>query len=319
MLTTIRRRNGIRLAVAAVSICLTSVGIATIPESAPSASAAPVAGASIGISAANARDVGGYATRDGSTVRTGFVYRSNALNTLTDADKQKLVALGITDIVDVRSPNEVAASPDSLPPVRYTKRPIWDPDNDFYLTVNRIIGSGPAAQQQALGGGKAARMMQDYYRWMITDAAARRQVGSTLRDIATSSTPLLFHCTSGKDRTGLISAVLLTALGVPERTVFQDYLASNSRLAASNQAQMKYLVDRGLVTDPALFTPVLGVQRDFLAASFDQIRRSYGSFDRFLDRGLGVDAVTVKALRAKMLRRGGLPPLFGSLDGGSSN
>ncbi|WAC53977.1 tyrosine-protein phosphatase [Gordonia sp. SL306] len=125
--------------------------------------------------------------RHAPTVHTGVVYRSNALNTLTDVDKQKLVALGVTDIVDVRSPNEVAASPDGLPPLRYIKQPIRDPDNDFYLTVNRIIGSGPAAQQQALGGAKAVRMMQDYYRWMITDAAARRQVGSTLRDIATGA------------------------------------------------------------------------------------------------------------------------------------
>ncbi|AZG45985.1 tyrosine-protein phosphatase [Gordonia insulae] len=319
MLTSFRRRTVVRTAAATLAIGLASTAIGAIPTATPVASAAPSGAASLGISAANARDVGGYATRTGAIVATGVVYRSNALNTVTDLDKQKLTRLGITHIIDVRSPNEAAANPDNLPPARYTPRPIWNPDDDFYVKVNRIIGAGPVGQREALGSGRAAQMMRDYYRWMVTDPGARHQIGTTLRDIATATTPLLYHCTSGKDRTGLISAVLLTALGVPEPLVYRDYLASNERLAAGNTAQMAALVDHGLVTDPSLFAPILGVQRDFLAASFDQIRRSYGSFGRYLTRGLGLDASTMKALSATMLRRGAAPTPSFPLGTGSAN
>ncbi|MED5800614.1 tyrosine-protein phosphatase [Gordonia sp. Z-3] len=319
MLTSFRRRNLISVAAATLAVSLTSVGLGTLPDATPVASAAPPAGASIGISAANARDIGGYVTRNGSVVRTGVVYRSNALNTLTDVDKQKLTRLGVTHIIDVRSPNEVAANPDNLPPVRYTKRPIWNPADDFYVRVNRIIGAGPAAQREALGSGKAAQMMRDYYRWMVTDPAARHQMGATLRDIATVPTPLLIHCTSGKDRTGLTSAVLLTLLGVPEPAVYEDFLTSNDRLADGNAAQMKALVDHGLVSDPSLFAPILGVQRDFLEASFDQMRRSYGSFQRYLSRGLGLDIPTIRALSTRMLRHRIPPELPIPLGSGSTN
>jgi len=92
---------------------------------------------------------------------------------------------------------------------------------------------------------------------------------------------------------------------VPKGQIYKDYLASNDYLAASNKAQMDALVQRGLVTDPSLFAPILGVQADYLDASFDQVRQSYGSFDRFLSDGLGVDSGTVDALKAKLLDKPG--------------
>lgn len=261
---------------------------------------------SLDISAPNTRDIGGYPTQHGGgKIRYGLVYRADALNRLTAADQKKLAEREI-EVVDFRSPNEIEAGPDKLPAsVPYRKQSIWDPNNDFYLLVSGIIAGGPQVQQEKLGNGKGAQIMRDYYRWLVTDDNARAQFAATLKQIATSPDPVLYHCTSGKDRTGWMTAILMSALGVPKGQIYKDYLASNDYLAASNKAQMDALVQRGLVEDPALFAPILGVQSDYLDASFDQVRRSYGSFDRFLSDGLGIDSGTIDALRAKLLDKPG--------------
>ncbi len=289
------------LRVAAGATMALSIGLIA-PLVAPTTATAATGGASLGISAVNARDIGGYDGQFGSKVRTGLVFRANALNNLNVADQAKLVSLGIKDIVDFRAPSEVAASPDVIPAgITYTKRPIWDTSNDFYAMVNGWIGGGPTVQQAQMGNGKAAQIMRDYYQWIIKTPDQRAQLAATFKQIATSPNGLLYHCTSGKDRTGIMSAILLTALGTPKNEVYSDYLLSNDRLKASNDATLAQLQAAHLVTDPSLWWPILGVQADYLDATFAQINQSFGSFDNFVRTGLGVDATTLAALKKKML------------------
>ncbi len=252
--------------------------------------------------APNARDIGDYPTQGNGKLRTGVVFRTDALDKLTAADQQQLVTSGITKVIDFRSPTESGANPDKLPAsIPAVARPVYDPANDFYVMVGKAVQGGPAVQQQMLGDGKAAGIMRDYYRWLVTDATARAQFGATVRDIATANGPVLFHCTAGKDRTGWMTAILMTTLGVPKGQVYKDYLESNDNLAAGNKALMDGLVAKGLVTDPALFEPILGVSREFLDAAFDQADASFGSFDRFVSEGLGIDGATLEALKSKLL------------------
>ncbi|WP_328601452.1 tyrosine-protein phosphatase [Nocardia terrae] len=253
--------------------------------------------------APNARDLSGIPTQGGGgKLRDGSVFRSDALNKLGDAEQQQLVSAGIAEIIDFRSPTERGQNPDKVPasiPVK--SLPVYDPNNDFYLFVGKAIQGGPSVQQQLLGDGKAKQFMVDYYKWLVTDATARSQFGAAVKEIAGASGPVLFHCTAGKDRTGWMSAILLSALGAPKGQIYNDYLASNDNLAASNQATLDGLVAKGLVTDPALFTPILGVDRDYLDASFDAVQQSFGSFDNFLSQGLGIDGATVATLKSKLV------------------
>ncbi|MBF6371004.1 tyrosine-protein phosphatase, partial [Nocardia puris] len=92
-----------------------------------------------------------------------------------------------------------------------------------------------------------------------------------------------------------------SVLGVPDGQIYQDFLASNANLAAGNKALLDNLVAQGLVEDPELWEPILGVQREFLDAAFDQVRRSYGSMDEFLTAGLGLDTATLDALRSALV------------------
>ncbi|MET8873337.1 tyrosine-protein phosphatase [Nocardia sp. NPDC004604] len=254
--------------------------------------------------APNARDIGGYPAKGGSKLATGVVYRSDALAKLGASDQQKLVSFNISQVIDFRSPTETGRDPDQLPAaIRRTEQPVYDPANDFYLMVARLIQAGPAAQQEALGGGKAAQIMRDYYGWFVSNPSARAQFAQAFRDIATAQGAVLYHCTAGKDRTGWMTAILMSALDVPKGQIYSDFLDSNDNLAAGNKALLDGLVAQGLVTDRALWEPILGVQRDFLDVAFDQVQTSYGSFDRFLSDGLGVDAATLDALRAKLLTK----------------
>ncbi|MBL1078479.1 tyrosine-protein phosphatase [Nocardia sp. 2] len=264
--------------------------------------------------APNARDIGGTAATGGS-IKNGLVYRSDALNRLTDADQASLAA-NVTTVIDFRSPTERQVNPNKIPAgVTVKELPVYDPGNDFYLFFAQTVQGGPAVQQQVLGDGKNIQLMQDYNRWFVTDASSRAQFGTALHEIANASGAVLFHCTQGKDRTGLMTAILMGILGTPETQIYNNYLLSNDKLAAGNKAMLDALVAQGLIQDRTLFEPVLGVQREFLAAALDQIKQSYGSMDAFVTNGLGVDAATQTKLRDKLIQKGGIGT--GSFDTGT--
>ncbi|MGH3521139.1 MAG: tyrosine-protein phosphatase [Haloechinothrix sp.] len=267
----------------------------------------PVATRDLGLAGVpNARDIGGYRARNGRVVQWGSVFRTDTLSGATDGDVTKLTQLGLDQVIDFRSPAEIRSQgSDRLPEgARQVLRPIYDPDNDFFVEVSRIIGSGdPELQREALADGAAERLLIRENRMYASDAEARRHIGAVLRDLAESGDPLLYHCTAGKDRTGWITAVILTTLGVARETIFADYLLSNHYRRAYNEKTMAYLQERGLMTEPELLLPLLEVRREYLDAAFDEVDRRYGSFANYLQRGLGIDPLTQRALRDRLLVR----------------
>ncbi|MEU1980335.1 tyrosine-protein phosphatase [Nocardia sp. NPDC019395] len=220
--------------------------------------------------APNARDVGGYRTADGRTVRSGIVFRTDQLTNLTPADLAELSRLGVREVDDLRTVYERALAPDRIPAGAQA---------NWY----DVIGAAPLPElMSTLAGGN------DMYRALITAPGANRAVAAVLRDIVeTGRTPeggaVLFHCTAGKDRTGWVAAVLLTALGVDRDTVTADYLLSNHYRNAGPGDGMN------------------GVQQEWLDSAFDQIQVTYGSFDRYVSEGLGLSAADIAALKARML------------------
>ncbi|WP_327150575.1 tyrosine-protein phosphatase [Nocardia sp. NBC_01329] len=220
------------------------------------------------VGAPNARDLGGYRAADGRTVRTGIAFRTDQLDNLTPADLAELTRLGVREVDDLRTVYERALGPDRVP---VGARANW----------YDMIGAAPLPElMSTLAGGN------DLYRAFITAPGANQAVAGVLRDIAESGAepgPVLFHCTAGKDRTGWTAAVLLTVLGVDRATVTEDYLLSNNYRAA------------------AAGDPVGGVRQEWLDAAFDQVARSYGSFDRYVSEGLGLSSAEVDTLKQRML------------------
>ncbi|MFE1793335.1 tyrosine-protein phosphatase [Streptomyces sp. NPDC059525] len=254
--------------------------------------------------AVNLRDVGGYYTYSGGQVRQGLVYRSDALGKLTAADITTVSGLGLTKVVDFRIPMELQYDgADRLPPgLSPTSRPVSD--LGLYGTLVGAISSGdPVKQEQMLGGGRAEAYMRDVYRTFVTSPENRAQFAATLREIADGGQgPLLYHCTSGKDRTGWMSYVLLRALGVPQETAGSDYLASNTFRAAYDAQVRAGLKQSGRMQNPDLLIPLQEVRQDYLDAATARMEADYGGFYGYLTDGLGLDLRTLAKLQNKLVR-----------------
>ncbi|MFJ2593044.1 tyrosine-protein phosphatase [Streptomyces erythrochromogenes] len=254
--------------------------------------------------AVNVRDLGGYRTWTGGQVRQGLVYRSDALGKLTDADLATVSGLGLTKVIDFRIPMEVQYDgADRLPAgLSATARPVSD--LGLYGTLVGAIGSGdPVTQEQMLGGGRAEAYMRDIYRTFVTAPENRAQFAATLRELADGRQgPVLYHCTSGKDRTGWMSYVLLRALAVPEGTAERDYLASNTFRAAYDAKVRAGLKQSGRMQNPDLLIPLQEVRQDYLDSATAQMEADYGSFYGYLTQGLGLDLRTLAKLQSRLVR-----------------
>ncbi|WP_338695508.1 tyrosine-protein phosphatase [Streptomyces sp. Q6] len=290
------RRRVLGAALGTVTAAALAPAVATAAPGTPRIRQIPLQGA------VNVRDIGGHRAGHGGRVRHGLVYRADALSKLTAADVTTLSALRLRQVVDYRVPLEVQYDgADRLPAgVPGVARPVTD--NGLYARILAAIASqDPVRQEEMLGGGRAAAFMRSVYPMFVTSADNRARFAATLHDIAYGRGSLLYHCTSGKDRTGWTTYVLLRLLGVPERIAVDDYLASNTFRAAHDAKLRESLRQSGAMRDPELLIPLQEVRTEYLGAALDQVRADHGSLRRYVTDGLGVDRRTVAMLRARLV------------------
>ena len=214
------------------------------------------------VNATNARDLGGLPTSDGRVVRSGLVYRANALNRLTDADLEALGRLGLACLIDFRAPSEIEMiGPDRLPltpPGRLVSLPLSDSENELFAAVTAMARAKPGEPpdtHHTIDASTAVAAMLDVYRWLVTAPPPRQAFGAALRLIASpDALPLMFHCTAGKDRTGWLTAVILSALGVDRAVIVEDYLRTNDLNADTNAYMLARIADR--IADPSIVLPL---------------------------------------------------------------
>ena len=233
--------------------------------------------------ACNFRDLGGYHTKDGRTLRWRQIFRSNHLGHVTAADIDILRGLGLKTAFDFRGTEERIAALCELPEIEVHSLPI-EPTVVAALRARRAAGI-------ALSSADAVDVMRQSYRNYVraNTPSFRALFGHLLEDRA----PLVIHCTAGKDRTGFACALILHALGVPDEIIAEDYLLTNRF----------YRRDRAASSDlPEEVGRVLGtVQASFLAAAFETIDDDYGGLERYLSDGLGLGARERVRLEARYL------------------
>ena len=249
----------------------------------------------------NLRDVGGLATADGRRIRTGLLYRSSALDQLSGADAVELGRLGIRTIYDFRTEAERAARPDRLQPgVRYVAADVVGgmakhAPGDIMASMRN-----PTLAYEAFGNGKGTALFVAHYREFVSLDSARRAFGRVFSEVTDERyRPALIHCMGGKDRTGWAAASLLLLLGVPEDEVMADFLASNGYLKPMFQSFLDDFEARG--GDPRLIADFLWVRPDYLEAALDEVRRSFGTIERYFSDGLRLDEGRLQDLRAAFL------------------
>ena len=238
--------------------------------------------------AANFRDLGGYRTADGHHIRWGLVYRSGQLSGLTAKDYEYLLSVGLHLICDFRIDTERERSP-----TRWQDGPSPEivPMSIDTLTY---VPAGATLQER----------MKLVYNRLPVDAIP--QYGEVLHRIIKGDLPTMFHCSGGKDRAGVFSALLLTALGVPFDTVKADYLLTNKYLVPDDKLeQMAAALQKRLkletLPDADTVRRNVGVDPAWLDIAFEGITKTYGSFDRYLHDGLKLSDSDLRSLRSRLL------------------
>ncbi len=253
----------------------------------------------------NLRDLGGYPTAEGGVVRHGLLYRSVELSRLAGPSLAEFGALGIHTVYDLRGEHERLSHPDVLPPAaRGVVIDVMADSLGAAPTQLVAVRNDPVAASETLGGGKGVEIFARGYREFVTLPSALAGYSRLLKDIAGEPDdrhddhpvlPALFHCTTGKDRTGWAAAVLLLLLGVSPDDVRSDYLLTNEYLLPTFKDMLAGFAAKG--GDPEVLLPVLGVREEYLEASLAEATAVFGSFDGYVRDGLGLDETTVARLR----------------------
>jgi protein-tyrosine phosphatase len=233
--------------------------------------------------ASNFRDLGGYPTTDGRTVRWRQIFRSNHLGHLTAADIGIVRSLGVRSAFDFRGLEERVTAACGVKDITVHPLPI---EPTVVAALRALLAEG------ALSADSAREIMRESYRnYVRHNTHSFRTLFAHLLD---HRAPLVIHCTAGKDRTGFACALVLHALGVPEDAIAEDYLLTNRF----------YKRDPSAGTDlPDDVRQAIGsVDASFLAAGFDAISTDYGDLENYLRDGLGLGVRERVALKERYLQ-----------------
>jgi protein-tyrosine phosphatase len=228
----------------------------------------------------NVRDVGGYATEDGATTRWRRLLRADSLHRLTPESQRALLAYGLGTIIDLRRPSEVAREPNVFAAA----------EGVAYRNLPLLLDEDDARAE------RGSRSPSDLYQFMLDES--QRQLGAVMAQLAEAEPPALVHCMVGKDRTGLVVALALSAAGVPRETIAEDYALSEQPLAPLMAEIRAKLVELGLDVDR--FDRLSGAPREAMVETLEYLEAQYGGARRYLRR-IGLTDRQVEGLRGLLI------------------
>lgn len=243
----------------------------------------------------NARDLGGFAAAGGRRVVTGRLFRAGSLHEMTDADRAILDALGVRVVVDLRTDLERARHP-------YT----WSGDvvraplvtEDLVRSVHARFAAGIITDAELEDWWTPAGV----FRAPEEHAAT---IGAIFRTLLGSDHGILFHCRTGKDRTGLVAALILSALGVSHEDVMADFLLSNEGLSDPRTRDLKAIEGTSVERYGARARfSLTGVRAEWLDRSLADLSGSYGSVAGYLEQRAGLGRHDLARLRRGYLEAG---------------
>ncbi len=242
----------------------------------------------------NFRDLGGPRGADRRPVRWGRIFRSDSLDALTPAGIEVFGRLGIGSVCDLRAEATTLGRPAGLDPTVAWSRAAMGGDGLDDDDLLRCIATGDLDEI-------TDEFMTNGYLELLETSG--RPIGAVVRRAADpANQPLVFHGAAGKDRTGLLAALLLGALGVADPDILDDYEFTNRYLAAPRVAGLRpELAARGVDIDRLL--PYFTAPRPVMAATLVGLRQRYGSIAGYLSEMAGTDAADLEALRAGLLER----------------
>ncbi|WP_374463825.1 tyrosine-protein phosphatase [Chryseobacterium sp.] len=232
----------------------------------------------------NFRTVGNIKNTEGRTLKEGKFYRSAHLHKLKKKSFDRFDELGIREIIDLRNSKEIAQKPDQIPAENtYKKYSAFEDEGDQLAQAKKLVLKGK------VNASDADKRMIGFYREYVTESP--ETIRTIITEVLESKDPVLYHCTAGKDRTGIITALILTILKFDKETIYNDYLLSNNYRKNLVQKRLR-LANRLHFLYPKMDLQVLEklswVEKRYLDAAFEEINKKYGSADAYIQQVLGI-------------------------------
>jgi protein-tyrosine phosphatase len=234
----------------------------------------------------NVRDLGGLPTKDGQETRFGSVIRADSVGLLTREGWHALLESGVTRIVDLRADYEIGGDPPRDLDVEVVHVPVLDHfDEDSWEEI-RLLSEGAPSH--------AAATEQVYLRFL---EHCRPRFVEAIAAVATASGPVVFHCHAGKDRAGLMAAILLRLADVSVETIAEDYVLSGVRLEPRHRQWLASAEDEA---ERARIERISATPRDAMTAVLHAVDRQYGGIEQYLlDGGLPPDLLEAARMRLR--------------------
>jgi protein-tyrosine phosphatase len=240
----------------------------------------------------NTRELGGYKTTDGKSVKWGMLFRSDKLSDLSENDELYLQSLGIKRIVDFRSEGEKTEDPNIIPEgINYIETPI-NVDGAMRSKIEAVLKGETKKEIKSF--------LVDANKEFVTNYTSVYE--DFLRGLIDEDGPTLFHCTAGKDRAGFAAAITLIALGVSKEDVIGDYMKTN----IFTKDKIDEMIDKIKLmslyqADAEILRPLIGVERIYIETAFKTAEEKYGSLENFIREGLNISDEEIQILRNKFV------------------
>jgi protein-tyrosine phosphatase len=230
----------------------------------------------------NLRDVGGYPTEHGRRTRWRRLFRSDSLHRLAEPEQATLVGMGLRTVIDLRYERELTDSPNVFAASASVR----------YLNLPLVAGSSEGRREVEYPS------LEELYR-RIVDTRSAELVAIFSALAAHGALPALLHCTAGKDRTGVVVALLLRVLGVDADTIAADYSATEAHLAGEFMVNFRRETEaRGI--DWQMYEKLLGCPPEFMLRLLEYVDDAHGGIDEYLARA-GLAREQIEALRAALV------------------
>lgn len=241
----------------------------------------------------NFRDLGGYPTQDGRTVKWGTLYRSGVMSKIDANDVEGLHKLGIVSICDLRTNSERGRRPTTWHEGQAVELHV----HDYEMSIGVLED---IVRNRQADKARVHEMITGIYAVLAEEQAAN--YARLFRQLVAGKVPLVFNCSAGKDRTGVAAALVLTALGVRRDEVLADYMLTNASidgLVGILEQEPEY--GRWVVENPEVAYPLLRAEPEYLETTFSTIDANYGGVEGYLDRRLGISAAQIDTMRQFLL------------------
>jgi len=256
----------------------------------------------------NARELGGFKTRDGRTVKHGLLLRGGSLFSATAKDLERLrYSFGVSHIFDFRTARECFHAPDKMVPCcRYFQLSTIDPDTEK-VGENVLPYHAYSDLENFLVENAADKMVQKVASKLYTEMAfnefTQLQYASFLQIVAHQAEGAVYwHCSQGKDRTGMGAAFLLCALGADRETILEDYAISAEYYKPMVDKVLAQIHDNGGgAPEEEVVHTFLGVSLHYFTEMLDMIDRKWGSLENYLEDALLISPEDITALRNRLL------------------